>query len=311
MRMELVVAAIGILITACVVRAKDMPAFTEAELAFPGKKGACFTLRDPATAKKSWTTWDKQIKKVKALDVYWNYSWGDALVGVQPNDIEFVPMIFHGRDPGRVKDSISTKVLPAIKNGRVKKLLAFNEPDREEQGNTTPEEALALWPVLESAGVPLCSPSATHADDEWMERFMKGVDKHDFRVDYIGVHSYGGADAKKFKDKLRKIYELHGKRPLLVTEFACADWKAESLEANRCSPAKVLAFMKEVLPWMEAQDWIAGYAWFSFRPDSKPGSTSALFDEAGALTACGRYYKSVTRENPKGDQSIKPDPPRK
>ncbi len=65
--------------------------------------------------------------------------------------------------------------------------------------------------------------------------------------------------------------------------------------------------MKEVLPWMEQQDWIAGYAWFPFSVDSPQGTSSALFDQNGKLTACGRYYTSVTPEHPYGDQSIKPD----
>jgi hypothetical protein len=94
---------------------------------------------------------------------------------------------------------------------------------------------------------------------------------------------------------------------LLITEFAPADWKAATVQGNRHSPAKVLAFMKEVLPWMEAQDWIAGYAWFSFYIDAKQGTSSALFDKDGNLTACGKYYKSITPKNPSGDQSIKPD----
>jgi hypothetical protein len=63
--------------------------------------------------------------------------------------------------------------------------------------------------------------------------------------------------------------------------------------------------MKEVLPWLERQDWVAGYAWFSFERNQAVGHTSSLYDKKGNLTACGRYYRSVTTENPDGDQSIK------
>ena len=66
----------------------------------------------------------------------------------------------------------------------------------------------------------------------------------------------------------------------------------------------VLAFMKEVLPWMEKQDWIAGYAWFSFEPHEPHGHTSSLFDKSGNLSALGRFYRSVSTDSPNGDQSI-------
>jgi hypothetical protein len=62
------------------------------------------------------------------------------------------------------------------------------------------------------------------------------------------------------------------------------------------------------LSCLEKQDWIAGYAWFSFGIDSPEGYSSALFDKEGKLTSCDRFYKSVTPANPMGDQSIKTDP---
>jgi hypothetical protein len=58
------------------------------------------------------------------------------------------------------------------------------------------------------------------------------------RVDYIGAHWYGGGSFENFKAKMRRIYEKYGRRPLLITEFAVADWKAKSPAANRHRPAK-------------------------------------------------------------------------
>ena len=52
---------------------------------------------------------------------------------------------------------------------------------------------------------------------------------------------------------------------------------------------------------------IAGYAWFSFHTDRAPGVTSALYDAEGEMTALGRYYASVTRDKPDGDQRISID----
>ena len=66
-----------------------MRKFTPEQLRLKGKKGAAFALRDPKSAqgRKIGGTWDRNIPKVRALDVYWNYSWGSGLVPLQPRDL--------------------------------------------------------------------------------------------------------------------------------------------------------------------------------------------------------------------------------
>jgi Glycosyl hydrolase catalytic core len=302
----------------CTTLAAETPQFTKDQLKLPGKKGACFTLKQEEG--KLTEAGTQNMARVKALNVSWNYSWNTHHVSEQPKDIEFVPMLWTGKNLEQVQERITKEVLPNVKAGKSKRLLGFNEPDQKEQSNIPYTVALDLWPALEKLNIPLCSPACANPEgikDEkvtgvpgsWMRDFMKEADKRGYRVDYIGVHSYGGSSAADFKAKMKRIYEKYGKRPLLITEFAVADWKTGGdIKKNRHNPAAILAFMKEVLPWLEEQDWILGYAWFSFQPDSAPGAPSALFDAKGNLTACGRYYKSVTPQNPKGDQTIKPDP---
>lgn len=288
--------------------------FTEAELNLPGKKGACFTLREAGD--KNGGTVVENMPKVKALNPSWNYSWGAELAREQPGLIEFVPMVWGGSSVEALEKRLAADVVPAMKSGKIKRLLGFNEPDKEAQSNMPYTKALELWPTLEKLGIPLCSPACANPegvnDDSvqgvpgtWMRDFMKEADKRGYRVDYIGVHWYGGTDAAGFRGKMKRIYEKYGKRPLLITEFAPADWKTGGdIKKHKHKPESVLKFMKEVLPWMEEQDWIAGYSWFSFNIDSPQGTSSALFDKEGNLTACGKFYSSVTPNNPKGDQTI-------
>jgi Glycosyl hydrolase catalytic core len=109
---------------------------------------------------------------------------------------------------------------------------------------------------------------------------------------------------------MREIYDAYGsKHPLMITEFAIADWKClnKSPEDNRFTQAQILKFMKAVLPWIEKTPWIAGYAWFPYPHDSPQGCTSALFDADNRLTVLGRYYRSITTENPEGNQDINAD----
>ena len=264
----------------------------------PGKKGAAFTLRDEGEP----GSYIENMPKVILLKPYWNYSWGLKRQPTQPNNIEFVPMLW-GKWSA---DLVQQYVRENIQNGVVKRLLGFNEPDKVDQANMPVDLALELWPNLEAENVPLVSPSCAHPRREWMQKFMARADAACNRIDYIGVHWYGAPGFNAFQEAIRKMFEQYGgERPLMITEFAIADWNAETVEENRFSQSQVLRFMKQALPWIEAQDWISGYVWFSFRPDHPNGACSALFQmDNSTLNALGQYYASVTNENPTGDQEI-------
>jgi Glycosyl hydrolase catalytic core len=139
-----------------------------------------------------------------------------------------------------------------------------------------------------------------------MQEFAAGVAEKCLRMEWLGVHWYGEASFGDFQQKMEKFHDMY-QRPLLVTEFAPADWSAKTAAENKISAAMVLDFMKKALPWLEATPWIAGYAWFSFGQDSPAGTSSALFDEVGQLTMCGRYYASIRTDMPQGDLLIGTD----
>lgn len=286
--------------------------FTDEQLKFPGKKGICLTMRKAGESGSA----EGNLPRLKKVNPYWSYSWGWDQVPNQPSNVEFVPMAWGAWSVDGLRKGLQKSVFPHIKSGKVKRFFGFNEPDKREQANMSYQNALKYWPQLESLNVPLCSPACANPEGindnsvqgvrgTWMKDFMKEADRRGYRVDYTGVHWYGGTHVHHFKDKMKRIYEKYGRRPLLVTEFSPADWEARKLSQNRHKTEYVLAFMKEVLPWLERQDWIAGYAWFSFEHNQAVGHTSSLYDKNGKLTACGRYYRSVTTENPDGDQSIK------
>lgn len=260
--------------------------FTDEQLRLPTKKGACFTLREPGQA----GNYTENMPKVQALNVGWNYSWGNSLVPNQPETIEFVPMAWGSFDP----DTFLPNVLPNINSGKFKRFLGFNEPDGAEQANMTVEKAIQLWPTLERLGIPLGSPAVVDAENGvWLEDFMAEVDRLGYRVDYICVHNYPGTSVENFKTKMTNIYKKYN-RPIIITEFAPADWNATTPAQNKHSETAVLNFMKGVLNWMEETDFIYGYAWFSFSKTSAAGCTSALFNEDGTLTTLGEYYANFT-----------------
>lgn len=158
----------------------------------------------------------------------------------------------------------------------------------------TVEQALELWPQIQALKVPLGSPAVTDNQDgkDWLEDFMQGVEERGYRVDFICVHNYGAPNASSFKSDIQYFIDKY-KKPVLITEFAVADWGAKTIEENDYSPDEVLAFMKEVLPWLEQNDNVLGYAWFQYAIDTPHGYSSAFYDAEGKLTACGEYYRDL------------------
>lgn len=264
----------------------------------PGKKGGAIIF-----AKEGQIgSWIENLPKLLLQKPYWNYNWGPIRIDAQPDDIEFVPMIWGGYNLDQVQEVLSY-VVPLIESGLVKRLFGFNEPDLEEQSNMPLQLALDLWPALESTNVSLTSPSCAHPEREWMQGFMSNVTATCKQVDWVGVHWYKGPSFEGFIDDMATLYEMY-RRPMVITEFAVADWDATTVANNSFNASVVLDFMKKVLPWLEAQDWIVGYVWFNFPITSPPGTSSALFDEQGNLTTLGQYYASVRTDTPQGDQSI-------
>jgi hypothetical protein len=230
--------------------------------------------------------WKRNITR---LHVRWFYSWG----GDQPKDlpagVEFVPMdwgYYGNADNNLVKWLGKVKGQPGVKY-----LLGFNEPDGKDQANLSVGKALEGWPYLEATGLTLGSPAAVHPDGDWMKAFMTGAEKKQYKVDFVTIHWYGGADAPGFLAMLARVHDLY-QRPLWVTEFAPADWSAGPGHPNRWSPAQVAAFMRVVLPEMNRRPYVQRYAWYSAAPDDPALGPSALFAKDGSLTELGRLYAS-------------------
>jgi hypothetical protein len=249
----------------------DIPQLSDAEKL--SKKGVAFTNRS-----KAWS------HKTSDLNVHWMYSWGSVLADEIPENVEFVPMFWGKSSPS---DENLARVKQLIDEGKVKYVLGFNEPDGAAQANMTVDEAIALWPKLESLGVPLGSPATVGPNNEWMVEFMQKVDALGLRVDFIAVHSYGGPNVLSLINKLKDTYTAYN-RPIWITEFAVADWNATSPESNVHSEATVMTFMEEMLAALDDIDWIHRYAWFDGR--QAPLYTSSLFDEEANITPVGQVY---------------------
>jgi hypothetical protein len=221
-----------------------------------------------------------------AVGAAWFYNWG--LDGPADAKVEFVPMI---KSAGQVRPD----VLEALKgNPRLTHLLGFNEPEREDQGNTGVEEALNLWPQLMATGLRLGSPapSSDKRGMDWLEAFMKGVEKRKLRVDFIAVHWYKDVTipeaARTFEDWVRDLHKQY-RRPVWVTEFAGMNWGF-----IRNPPLKMrdnVRFLEMAARTMERLDGIERYAWFVTGPDS-PAALFAPGDPV-KLSPLGETYRDA------------------
>ena len=233
---------------------------------------------------KPGTQWQQKLQSCGAR---WFYNWNRVPPENIPAGIEFMPMVWRD-NPGASYVELGKQ----LRKAGYQQLLGFNEPDQKKQGNMTVEEALNLWPKLMETGLRLVSPSCVHPDKDWMKAFMKGVEERKLRVDAVGFHSYGGPSADSLMKRLATVHEMFG-RPIWITEFAVGDWNAKTRAENKYRPEQVEAFVRQVVPQLDACDFVERYAWFSTKPDSAPLGPSALFNDDGTLTPVGEAYRTA------------------
>jgi hypothetical protein len=223
---------------------------------------------------------------VVSLAPFWYYTWGTPVPSPSPQNCEFVSMFWGA---GNVTDADISAVRQLKVQGSVKYVLGFNEPDQSGQSNMTVSQALALWPQLESIGLPLGSPATSWPTIQWFTDFMDSVKAENLRVDFICVHMYVGTDDVSFVQTLQQVYNTYH-LPIWITEFATADWNATTISNNTYTATDAAGFMQRLLPQLDSLSFVQRYSWFSGDPTSAQLWPSALIGSNGALTALGSWY---------------------
>jgi hypothetical protein len=176
--------------------------------------------------------------------------------------------------------------------GRV--LLGFNEPDRGDQSNLTPERALELWPSLTATGMRLGSPAPSFGADRaggWLDRFMSGAKANGYRVDFIALHWYGSdfspAATNQLKGYLQATYNRYH-LPIWLTEYALINFTGSPKFPTQEQQAQ---FVRSSTAMMQGLPFMERYAWFAL-PSSKSGDTG-LYVDATTPTAVGAAYRAA------------------
>lgn len=227
------------------------------------------------------------LRQIKSLNLSWYYSWGSKYtVTTTPS---FVPMIRSARsmDQGAIK--YATSQLPLTK---AKNLLGFNEPDVRSQANMTVDQAISLWPQLQTTGLRLGSPATANPSSLWLEEFMSKAKSRGLRVDFMTMHCYAWPNAEDFLRKVTALHEKYGK-PVWVTEYAVADWSATSTRPSRYSRAQTNDFMRATVAGMRQMPFVERFAWKTRSISDPYMGSSALYNTDGTLTSTGRLYASL------------------
>ena len=219
------------------------------------------------SAKKGW---GGDLGTAQALQSKWYYNWGPR--GESAPGVEFVPMV-------KTHAQVNEKTLAEIKARGAKTLLCLNEPERKDQGNTTVEKALEIWPQLMATGLRLGSPapSSDTGGMAWLEKFMEGVKRNKLRVDFIALHWYRSSNAEELKLWLDQIAKDH-RRPIWVTEF---NSMYSGGDRNR--------FAREAWKVLDRHAKVERYAYFN----APIGEAGSLFQNKDyrTLTELGEDYK--------------------
>jgi hypothetical protein len=249
----------------------------------PSKKGVAFSLSYESS-------WQERFDK---LNPSWHYSWNWEYRSGYPNSVEFVPMIW-GRQSATQEKMDYLNNLESM--GVIENVLAFNEPDLEGQANLTVDEAVDLWPLLETLNGPISSPVTSAPLNDWMRNFMNKAIDENLRIDFVAIHIYHKNTPSNFLALVEEVYETYGK-PIWITEFAVRDNNASESTPNKYSEAYVHSFMNEVLNALEQLEYVKRYSWFD--PSSNNSKyprleTADLISENNQLTTLGDFYANYS-----------------
>lgn len=207
--------------------------------------------------------------------VSWAYNWNSSPDGDLPPGVSFIPMLWGQKS----LDSWSSAVQSALSSGS-KYILGFNEPDLPAQANMAVSDAASLYrenitPYADQA--TLVTPAVTNgnAQDQglnWMSSFLESCS--DCKASVMAIHWYG-TDADDFKNHVTSAITLgqqHGIQEVWITEFGVNDI------------SQAASFLLQVLPWLDSQAGVGGYAYFY--------CASGYLLEGTGLSASGQVYAS-------------------
>ncbi len=219
----------------------------------------------------------EECSDIEKLMVSWYYNWTPVPNCPVDDDVEFIPMIWS--EKYLVEENYEEYLVPLI-GSDYQALLGYNEPNWLGQAEMTVESALEYWPLLETTGLRLGSPSTTGRSGlDWTIEFMKGARERGYRIDFLALHWYGDCGNTSGLKGFLDYYDAFG-MPMWLTEWSCYK---QDMATNT-------AFLGKITPVLESYERLERYAWYSNRTTHETYLGAALIDSMGNPTPPGEIY---------------------
>ncbi|CAK3901569.1 glycoside hydrolase family 128 [Lecanosticta acicola] len=214
-------------------------------------------------------------------EISWAYNWEAVSKGL--TGFTYIPTLWGDSDTWT--SSWSEDAKSAISSGSTH-LFSFNEPDLAAQSNLSPAAAAAAYKTYMnplSGQAKLCAPSVTNGVGTdaapmgipWLKEFNSACGGA-CKIDCYNFHWYDSAsNIDYFKEYVNNATSLADGKPIFISEFGATG-----------SDDEINTFLETVMPWMDSNDNIAGYAYYM--------ASSGLLVSGTEPSTYGSTYKSYT-----------------
>ncbi|KAJ5662737.1 hypothetical protein N7462_011663 [Penicillium macrosclerotiorum] len=202
--------------------------------------------------------------------------------------VEYVPMLW-----GKGSEDFTTGIknlLTARGDDKTTKILGFNEPDIKGQSYLSVADAVTEWQTYMTQfakNATLISPAPTSSENadqglNWLKSFM--TECKNCNISGLAFHWYG-TSADQFKTHVQEaidIANLHNIDNVWCTEFGLNDDMNTTIGVRHSE--NTVAFLDEVLPWLDDQPNITHYSWFM------SANKFTYFSNNNTMTDAGTQY---------------------
>jgi Glycosyl hydrolase catalytic core len=250
-----------------------------------------------ATSRKgvaAWTVAGSNPNSIDELNIHWWYDWS-------PNQSKYGTGYTGGATyVPEFWDDTSTYLLPLSGVSAAASspwVFTFNEPDVSSQSDMTVSQALSAWYTVEadSDSKLIGAPDVAGTSDGWLSSFMSSASSDGYTVKFLALHEYPNGygtslstQVSTFEDYITGVHNDYPNYPIVVNEFSLVN--TNTYDGTGITPAEQVAFIDQVVPWMESQSYIIGYSWFAAYLG---GYGSDLLNSDGSLSTIGTAYSTV------------------
>jgi len=178
-----------------------------------------------------------------------------------------------------------------IGHGGSNMFMGFNEPNNRKNCHRDAEEVAKAWSVVMRRwpNSLLVSPATAGDGIQWYDDFFGNCSrlygKGGCRISFLATHTYSCTPSDTM-GYLKKVHERYG-YPVWLTEFSCG------IHADEKPMSAHVAFMREILPLLDAAPFVHRYAWMSARDSSGfRGLIETGPEGRPRLTELGRIWNS-------------------